>query len=73
MGILNNHWRPRGKETPGQCGNLLGMFIHFTFPLFPQDSFKGRNYPDWMLITKLSNRKLAALGHVFDAHISRFT
>lgn len=72
MEILNNHWRPSGKETPGQRGKFPGTFIRFTFPLFLQDSFKGRNYPGRMLITKLSSRKLAALGHVFDACISFF-
>lgn len=44
-----------------------------SFLLFLQDSFNGRNYPGWMLITKLSSRRLAVLAHVSDAHISHFT
>ena len=39
--LESKHWRPRGLESPGKPGSLLGMFICFTFQLFLRDSFEG--------------------------------
>lgn len=43
------------------------MFICFLFPLPLRDSFEGGPDHGWMPITKLSNKTLAVLEHVFDA------